>query len=166
MAYRIWIPVQLAAVALLIAACGTSADAPAETTTAAEVPERPSCSEFCAQLGGFGAGPAAEEMAVEIAPQRIAVSEAGIAGVSATCTLDRECVGAIVLTSPELEYGRADLRIAAGTTGTVSVALSPEAARDLQQRGEAEVIASIGFLDEEISAAFSPPLTLLPPEPE
>jgi len=163
---RGWVLVFLVATTAWIAACGDGEGEPTETTMAAESSEEPNCGEFCAQAGGFGAGEAPDVQPVEVPPQELEVDAEGNVAVAATCNLDDDCLGAIILTGLEAEYGRADLEIPAGETEDVLVAVTEESLSELESRGsDPSVAATIPLVDESQPVSFNTePLTLVAPK--
>jgi hypothetical protein len=151
-----------------IAACGSSDGSGTRTATdesaVAEAPAPPTCGRFCRQAGGFGDGGELEEMPVTIPAQEIAVTE-GIAKVRATCNLDEDCVGAILISGSHVpEYGRADLAIPAGTEATVPIAVSPEGLEALEKSGDdPEAVVTVPLTDESQPLSFSEFLTIMAP---
>lgn len=156
----------LSVLGLLLVGCGGDGDspAPAEDTSAATT-EEPACGEFCAQAGGFGAGEEPDVFPVEVPPQELQASEEGIVLVEATCNLDEACAGAIILSSVDREYGRADLEIPAGETEDVPVAVTDEALAALAESGEdPATVVTVPLADMDEPLSYSDPLTLLAPE--
>src|SRR5258705_255677 len=108
---RLWVPLVLAAIAVLLVACRSARRDPAtaERTSstvaeagggpAAATPaerrgrRRPGCGRFCKQAGGFGGGPSSEKMPVAIPKQTLRVAGDRLIGVQATCRLNKKCVG-------------------------------------------------------------------------
>jgi hypothetical protein len=131
------------------------------TTTTPEEP--PGCDRFCRQAGGFGAGEI-EDLPVTIPAQEIPVRE-GIAEVRATCDLDVDCVGAIILSGSHIpEYGRADLEVPAGTEAVARVEITPEGLEALEREGDdPESVVTIPLVDESQPVSFSDFLTILAP---
>lgn len=125
--------------------------------------KRPGCGRFCSQAGGFGAGPEPEVYPVDVPRQTIDAPRKRIVGITATCNLDEECVGAIILDSLKIEYGRANLRIPAHTTKTVFVGLTRKAFRYLKKRDSRKAFATVPLIDEDAPVSFSGKLTLLAP---
>jgi hypothetical protein len=120
---------------------------------------RPGCGKFCRQAGGFGAGPETK-VPVKIPRQTIRVDD-GLIGVRATCTLEHKCVGAILLTGHNTEYGRADLRIPEGRTRVVFVGLSRDGRRFLKRVGHDHHVFGAVALKGNHPASFSKRITLL-----
>jgi hypothetical protein len=115
----------------LVAALSLLAALPQTTLAKKRHHRRAGCSKFCRQAGGFGAGPETK-VPVRIRRQTIRVDD-GLIGVRATCTLEHKCVGAILLTGHNIEYGRADLSIPEGQTRIVFVRLSRAGRRFLKR---------------------------------
>jgi hypothetical protein len=151
---------------------GPAADDGVATTTTARRRRRrrrrAGCSRFCRQAGGFGAGPGAKEP-VRIRRQTIRVDRFGEIGIRATCRLKRKCVGAILVegyrpnAGQNLAYGRADLRIPAGKTRKVYVAVTRKGRRYLRRHGcDRRVFATVPLKGDH-PVSVSPEFTLLPP---
>ena len=120
---------------------------------------RAGCSKFCRQAGGFGAGPQTK-MPVKI-PRQVIRPDDGLFGVRARCTLEHKCVGAIIVTGHNIEYGRADLRIPEDETRIVLVRLSREGRRYLKRhRRDRQVFAAVALKGNH-PASFSKRLTLV-----
>lgn len=190
MRYRIGVLLVLVAVAAL----SLAASAPAEPDDAREEPgantfgatgertngaervelrrkKRPGCRRFCQQAGSFG-GDSEGEIPVSFPSQKIRGTGDRLVEVRATCNLDIDCEGAIILDGYEngyIEYGRADLLIPSKATRDVRIGLTRQAKRHLERHGrdrEAFATAPLrepgtDFIAEPVS--LSPPLTLLPP---
>lgn len=140
---------------------------PAFTPEALKKKKRPGCRKFCQQAGGFGGGPpTTDPRPVSIFEQEIGGTRDRIIKVRATCQLDVDCVGAIVLTSRRvINFGRADLEIPAQTTSRVPVGITRKALASLKEHGaDRKVSAAVPLVDETQSVSFSPLLTVLPPD--
>jgi hypothetical protein len=144
----------------LLTALSLLAALPQATVAKKRHHRRAGCSKFCRQAGGFGAGPETK-VPVKIPRQTIRVDD-GLIGVRATCTLEHKCVGAIILTGHNIEYGRADLRIPEGRTRVVFVALSREGRRFLKRVGHDHHVFGAVALKGNDPASFSKRITLLP----
>ena len=173
----------LAAVSLLVIACGSGGDPAsasrtetvakagdgAANTTAAERRgrRRPGCGRFCRQAGGFGGGPQDTPDPVQVPKQRVRVARDRIFGVHATCRLNRKCIGAIIVNSagPEfIEYGRSNLRIPPHTTRKVLVGITQPGLRYLRQRGvDRQAFATVPLVYGDEPVSFRNRFTLLPP---
>lgn len=123
---------------------------------------RPGCRRFCQQAGGFGAGGEPEVWPVDVPQQIIAPPRNRVIRLTATCNLDTECVGAIIVDSLKLEYGRADLEISAHVTETVKVGLSRKALDYLREKGDRRVFTTVPLKSDD-PVSFSDKLTLLAP---
>lgn len=124
--------------------------------------KRPGCRRFCQQAGGFGAGDEMEVWPVDVPLQIIAPPRNRVIRLTATCNLDTECVGAIIVDSLKLEYGRADLEIPAHVTETVKVGISRKALDYLKKKGDRRVFATVPLKSDD-PVSFSDKLTLLAP---
>ena len=120
---------------------------------------RAGCSKFCRQAGGFGAGPERKQP-VRIPRQTIRPDD-GLFGVRAHCALEHKCVGAIIVTGHNIEYGRADLRIPEDKPRTVWVRLSPAGRRYLKKHHRDRQVFAAVALKGNAGAAFSKRLTLV-----
>lgn len=127
--------------------------------------KRPGCRKFCQQAGGFGDGGETPAQPVVFPEQVIGGTRDRIVAVKATCQLDTECVGAIILNGRHVyEYGRADLRIPAQSTRKVKVGLSRKGLEALKERGDdRRVAATAPLTDETQPVSFSKRITLLAP---
>src|SRR3954454_11308823 len=141
---RLWVPLVLAAIAVLVVACGSAGGDPgtavrtsstvaeagggpaAATTADRRGRRRPGCGRFCKQAGGVGGGPSSQKMPVAIPKQTLRVARDRVIGVHATCRLNKRCVGAILVANVHFEYGRANLRIPAHKTRKVLVPVSKQ----------------------------------------
>jgi hypothetical protein len=140
----------------------TTAAAEPQATEAGRRRRRSGCSRFCRQAGGFGAGPD-QENPVEIEPQTVRVDRYREIGIRATCVIEVECDGAILVNRGELSYGRADLRIPAGKTRTVYVFVPRKGRRYLRRNGrDRRAYATVPLKSEEHPVSVSPRITLLP----
>jgi hypothetical protein len=140
----------------------TAAAAEPQATEARRRRRRSGCSRFCRQAGGFGAGPD-QENPVEIERQTVRVDRYREIGIRATCRIEVECDGAILVDGNEVSYGRADLRIPAGKTRTVYVFVPREARRHLRREGrDSRAFATVALKAEDQPVSVSPRLTLLP----
>jgi hypothetical protein len=125
--------------------------------------KRPGCGRFCRQAGGFGGGDDPNEP-VRIRKQRVRVDRDGILTVRATCRLAKKCVGAILIDSFKVSYGRADLRIPARATRKVSVGVSAKAIRYLRRhRIDRTGFATVPLIYNDAPVSVSSTLTILPP---
>jgi hypothetical protein len=136
------------------------AAAPQDTVAKKRHRHRPGCGKFCRQAGGFGAGPETK-VPVKIRRQTIRVDD-GLIGIRAHCSLERKCVGAILVTGHNnIEYGRADLRIPEDETRTVFVPITREGRRYLRRHGrDRQVFASVPLKGNH-PVSISKRLTLL-----
>jgi hypothetical protein len=183
--YRLMIPLLVVAISVVVPAglqagvgvaeAGPAAAGSVERAAIAERgkggkgKKRPGCRRFCQQAGGFGDN--CDENTqdcdpVEIPAQRIEGTRDRIVAMSATCELDRECKGAVILTSlrGEFEYGRADLRIPAGETRKVKVGISREGLDYLKEHGEDKsAFATVPLVYKDVPVSISGDLTLLAP---
>jgi hypothetical protein len=132
--------------------------------------KRPGCRRFCQQAGGIGCrGPCLpippEQQPVMMLRQTLDGTRDRIVKVTATCNLDTDCVGAIILISFRGEYGRADLRIPARTEVKVPVGLSRRGLDTLEKEGRDRNVEANVTLKRPVPArkSISEPLTLLPP---
>jgi len=141
---------------------------------------RPGCRKFCQQAGGFGGGcddlgppdPNVPCPAVDILEQTVGGTRDGIVSIRATCMLDRDCVGAIILSSfkgnfdppTNNEYGRADLRIPAGETKKVKVGLGKKGMKYLKEHGtDKSAFATVPLVEKGTPVSISDDITLLKP---
>lgn len=124
--------------------------------------KRPGCGKYCQQAGGFGAGEQPELQPVDILAQELRGTRDRIVSVTATCNLETTCVGAIILDSRPLEYGRADLRIPAQTTAKVPVGISQKGLDRLRDRGDQKAFAVVPLRGSEV-LSISETLTLIAP---
>ena len=120
---------------------------------------RGGCSKFCRQAGGFGAGPETK-LPVRI-PRQTMRPDDGIFGVRARCTLEHKCVGAIIVSGHNIEYGRADLRIPEDKTRTVLVRLSRKGRAYLKRHGRDRQVFADVALKGNHPVSFSKRLTLV-----
>ena len=132
--------------------------------------KRPGCRRFCQQAGGIGCrGPCLpippEQQPVMMLRQKLDGTRDRIVEVTATCNLDTDCVGAIVLVSLRGEYGRADIKIPARREAEVSVGLSKQGLETLEKEGrDPSVEADVPLKSSvPIRRSISAPLILLPP---
>lgn len=132
--------------------------------------KRPGCRRFCQQAGGFGCrGPCLpippEQQPVMMLRQTLDGTRDRIVKVTATCNLDSDCVGAIILISFRGEYGRADVRIPARTEARVPVGLSKRGLETLEKKGRDRNVEANVTLKRPVPArkSISEPLTLVPP---
>ena len=107
--------------------------------------------------------------------QKVGGTRDRVVAISATCTLDHDCVGAIILTSFKGdfgsadfpgEYGRADLEIPAGQTKDVKVGISKQGFEYLKEHGpDKSAFATAPFVDRvpPDPASISGDITLLKP---
>jgi hypothetical protein len=188
---RMPIPLLIAAVALLVPAGLQASDglatASAKAGSAAERAtgqiayrgkgKRPGCRRFCQQAGGFGECTDTPEECnpVEMPDQTVGGTRDRVVAVRATCTLDHDCVGAIILTSFKGdfgsyefpgEYGRADLEIPAGETRKVKVGISKAGLAYLKKHGDdrsAFATAPLVPHDPPDPASISGDITVLAP---
>ena len=97
-----------------------------------------------------------------------------VVAIRATCTLDHDCVGAIILTSFKGEfgrrfageYGRADLEIPAGETSKVKVGISKKGLEYLKEHGDDKsAFATVPLIAEDPPdpVSISGDITLLKP---
>jgi hypothetical protein len=120
---------------------------------------RAGCGKFCQQAGGFGAGPETK-VPVKIPRQTIRPDD-GLIGVRARCTLEHKCVGAIIVSGHNIEYGRADLRIPEGQTRIVLVRLSRAGRRFLRRvHHDHHVFAAVALKGNQ-PLSFSKRITLI-----
>ena len=133
--------------------------------------KRPGCGRFCQQAGGIGCRrspclpiPPAEQP-VMMLRQTLDGTRDRIVKVTATCNLDTDCAGAIILISFRGEYGRADLRIPAHTEAMVPVGLSRKGLETLEEEGRDRNVEADVHLKSSvpIRTSISEPITLLPP---
>ena len=103
------------------------------TSPPVSVASRPGCGRFCHQAFGLGAGPNEPEPVVKIPAQSVAATRDGVVVFRGRCTLARDCVGAVLLDTPRLQLGRADVFIKAGTTQSIEVALTVPAQQQLRR---------------------------------
>ena len=192
------IPLLIAAISILVPAGLQASVGPAEVSpnvadTAAErsaapiaqrgkgkKKKRPGCRKFCQQAGGFGGGcddlgppdPNVPCPAVDILEQTVGGTRDGIVSIRSTCTLDHDCVGAIILNSfkgnfdPPTgnEYGRADLKIPAGETKKVKVGISKKGLKYLKAHGpDKGAFATVPLVDNGVPVSISDDITLLKP---
>jgi hypothetical protein len=144
----------------LLAGCGSDGDEPSSTAKASP-PVAAGCGKFCRQAGGFGGGPPPGQVPVSVPSQEIAVTGDGVAGVRVTCRLARRCVGAILLSNLQLEYGRADLGVPPHGTRVVGVRLSEAGRRYLErQRRDPRVFATVPLIYEDVPLSIGRRLTL------
>ena len=181
---RLWVPLALVAITVLVIACGSAAGDPgsartpttvagagggASATTAADRRgrRRPGCGRFCRQAGGFGGGPAETRDPVKVPTQTIRVARDRVFGVHATCRLNRKCIGAIIVNSfgPKfIEYGRADLRIPPHTSRKVLVPITRSGLRYLRRHGrDNKVFATVPLIYQHAPVSIHNRFTLLPP---
>lgn len=147
---------------------GFAADAGERAGAAAERgkgKKRPGCRKFCQQAGGFGDGGEDPSQPVDLPEQRIGGARDRIVAVKATCRLDSECVGAIILNGRHVyEYGRADLRIPAQTTRKVKVGISRKGLAALKKKGDDRgAFVTVPLVDPTQPVSFSKRITLLAP---
>jgi hypothetical protein len=144
----------------LLASVGLLAAMPQTTVAKKRHHRRPGCDKFCRQAGGFGAGPGTK-VPVKIRRQTIRVDD-GLIGVTASCTLEHKCVGAILLVGHDnIEYGRANLRIPEDQTRVVFVPITSRGRRFLNRvHHDHHVFASVP-LNSNDPVSFSKRLTLL-----
>jgi hypothetical protein len=121
---------------------------------------RAGCGKFCRQAGGFGAGPGQTKIPVRIKRQKIRIDD-GLIGIRARCTLEHRCVGAIIVTGHDIEYGRADLRIPEDETRTVYVRLSRQGRHYLKRHHRDRQVYAAVALKGNQPASFSHRLTLV-----
>jgi hypothetical protein len=96
---------------------------------------RPGCGTFCKQAGGIGGGPGELQGPVTIPAQTVTATHSFVVGLRGSkCTLQQDCVGAVLLSTSHAELGRADLSIKAGSSSTVKVGLNDAAVRVLRKR--------------------------------
>ncbi|MEA2431771.1 MAG: hypothetical protein QOI19_2244 [Thermoleophilaceae bacterium] len=144
----------------LVAAFGLLAALPQATLAKKRHHRRAGCSKFCRQAGGFGGAPQGK-LPVRIRSQKIRIDD-GLIGIRARCTLEHTCVGAIiVLGSNNIEYGRADLRIAEDRTRIVYVRLSRAGRSYLKRHGRDRQVFAAVALKGNHPASFSKRLTLI-----
>jgi hypothetical protein len=132
-----------------------------QATAARRKRRRPGCNRFCRQAGGFGAPPE-QRNPVRIRSQSVRVKGNAIVAIRARCRLARACRGAILL-SGRVEYGRANLRIAAHTTRRVRVGVTRAGRRNLRRNGSDRQVFATVPLKTDHPVSFSRRLTLLPP---
>jgi hypothetical protein len=184
--YRLMIPLLALAIAVVVPAslqasvgapqAGPAADAGAleradiaQRGKKGKGKKRPGCRRFCQQAGGFGDN--CDENTqdcdpVEIPAQTVDGTRDRIVALRATCELERECKGAIILTSLEggFEYGRADLRIPAGESRKVKVGISRKGLDYLKEHGKDKTaFATVPLVYKDVPVSISGDLTLLAP---
>ena len=133
--------------------------------------KRPGCGRFCQQAGGTGCrrGPCLpippEEQPVAMFHQTLDGTRDRIVRVTATCNLDIDCAGAMIVTSVRGEYGRADVRIPARTEARVPVGLSRQGLETLEREGRDRKVEVNVTLKRPVPArkSISEPITILPP---
>ncbi len=128
--------------------------------------KRPGCRRFCQQAGGYGQGEPFEDQSVDIPAQTVGPPRNRVVRMTGTCNLDVECVGAIILSSSKLEFGRADLRMPPLATSVVKVAISREALEYLDEQGPKGAKAGIQLNTGDpdvLDLSLSGRLTLLSP---
>ena len=135
--------------------------------------KRPGCRRFCQQAGGFGAEcdePNPEDCnVVDVFKQTLDGTRDQVVSIRATCKLEQDCIGAIILTSfkGEFEYGRADLEIPAGQTARVKVSISKKGLEYLKKHGkDKRAFATIPLIDDTQPVSVGPVvgwITVLPP---
>jgi hypothetical protein len=143
----------------LVAALGLLVAMPQDGLAKKKRHRRAGCSKFCRQAGGFGAGPQSK-VPVRIRRQKIRIDD-GLIRIRARCTLEHRCVGAIIVTGHNIEYGRADLRIPEDQTRIVYVRLSRDGRRYLRRHGRDRQVFAAVALKGNHPASFSRRLTLL-----
>jgi hypothetical protein len=99
-------------------------------------------------------------MPVKIRRQKIRVDD-GLIGIRAHCILEHRCVGAILVTGHNIEYGRADLRVPEDKTRIVYVRLSRDGRSYLKRHGRDRQVFAAVVLKGNHPASFSHRLTLL-----
>jgi hypothetical protein len=152
-----------------------------DAARAARKGKRPGCRKFCQQAGGFGGGcgegvvvdPSQICPPVEMPEQTVGGTRDGVVSIRATCMLDQDCVGAIILTSfkgqfgdPDTpgEYGRADLEIPAGATKNVKVGISKKGLEYLKKHGpDKTAFATVPLADKKQPLSISDDIKLLKP---
>jgi len=133
--------------------------------------KRPGCGRFCQQAGSYGCRRSPclpippEQQPVMMLRQTLDGTRDRIVKVTATCNLDIDCAGAIILISFRGEYGRADVRIPARTEARVPVGLSKGGLETLEKEGRDRNVEANITLRRPVPArkSISEPLTLLPP---
>ena len=146
-----------------------AAAAPGQKELKGKKKKRPGCGKFCNQAGGFGCEGEAcdpEIPPVGIPEQTLDVSRNRIVAITATCNLETDCVGAIILDNIRRgEYGRANLKIPALTTKKVKVGISRKAFETLKEKGRDTKAFAVGVLNQEPfpPLSISDKLTILPP---
>jgi hypothetical protein len=102
-------------------------------------------------------------MPVAMPAQRIRVDRDGIIAVRATCKRDTTCVGAILVDSFHVSYGRADLSIPAHATRRVPVGVTGAGLRYLRRHGKDRGFATVPLTDQNAPLSSSKTLTILAP---
>ena len=177
MRYGKWVTLAIAVATLGACTGGALAASSSSTTeTVASAPraaghtalrgkKRPGCRRFCQQAGGFGECTDTPEECnpVDMPDQTVGGTRDRIVAIRSTCTLDHDCVGAIILTSFKGdfgsadfpgEYGRADLEIPAGATKNVKVGISKQGLEYLKKHGP-----------DKSAFATAPLVDRVPPDP-
>lgn len=127
---------------------------------------RPGCGRFCKEAGALGGGGIdPSTYPVTIPPQTLDGTRDRIVGIRATCNLETDCVGAIILNGHRVgEYGRANLRIPAQTTAKVPVGITRRAIRILEEIGKKrKVKAIVQVADADQPLAYGEDLKIVPP---
>jgi hypothetical protein len=161
-----------------ISAAGDRATEPA-TTRRGKRKRRPGCRRFCQQAGGFGAD-CDEKLEqrdcdpVEMPKQTLDGTRDHIVSIRATCELETDCVGAIILSSfkgefgppAQLgEYGRADLKIPPGETRKVKLWIEKPGYEYLKDHGkDRSAFATVPLTDKTQPVSISGDITVLPPD--
>ena len=133
--------------------------------------KRPGCGRYCQQAGGIGCRRSPclpippDQQPVAMFRQRIDGTRDRIVKVTATCNLDIDCAGAIILISFRGEYGRADVKIPARTEVKVPVGLSKRGLETLENEGRDPAVEANVTLRRPVPVrkSISEPLILLPP---
>ena len=192
---RVWVPLLIAAATVALGSVGAQAsDGPVAAKDAAGTAgatdrtadraakrgkKRPGCRRFCQQAGGFGGGcddvdpdPNVPCPAVDILEQTVGGTRDGIVAIRATCMLDHDCVGAIILNSFKgkfdppsgNEYGRADLKIPPGVTKKVKVGINKKGLKYLKEHGpDKTAFATVPLAEKGTPVSISDDITLLKP---
>ncbi len=101
---------------------------------------------------------------MEIPPQVLGGTRDRVVAISSTCNYETDCVGAILLSGPRFEFGRANFSVPAGETRRVRVGISRRAKRWLVKHGDVRnAFATVPLVYDDVPVSIGDHLKILAP---